>query len=229
MEKRKILKYLFSSILIVLTAHALTIHTMAGELSPLEIIAIEVTWIPILVLTNENCRRALWVLFAAFSGYFLPRLLELLPWSILHILFVPDILFNNFFFNLLGLNAKMVTWRGGVGIVMKGVGAVGYLVGCSSLREIPMLVAMALAVPTEWRKRVLASLIASVLVFPTNALRIAVILWAAKAFKWDLLTSHILLSPILTLVLVTALMTLQDVILDKKLFIYLEKGMRCLF
>jgi exosortase/archaeosortase family protein len=217
-----------SFVLIVLTAHALSIHTMASELSPAEIILIELAWVPILLLSSQNCRRALIVVFLTYSGYFLPRLLELLPWSILKLFFLPDYHFNNLLFETLNINARMLMFPGGAYIIAEGTGPVGYLIGCSSLREIPMLLALVIAVPTSVKKKLLASAIVPLLVFPTNALRIALILVAAKEFRWDVGFSHIVLSPILTLIFVSVIMMIQDIIVDRRLLEYIEKAFLCL-
>ncbi len=215
--------------LLIVTAHALLIHSMAGELNFTEIILIEVLWIPILYYSRgTDCWRPVLVLFAAFSGYFLPRLLELLPWSILKFLFIPDLLFNNFFFELLHLNAKMVLGKNTAGIITKDIGAVAYLVGCSTLRSIPMLVATAIAIPVEWRKRLLASVVGAALSFPANALRVALILIVARQFHLSMLDAHILMSPILTIVLLSIVLYIQHLILDKKMFDYIENGFDCL-
>lgn len=98
-------------ILIVLTIHALTIHTMAGELNPLEIVIIEILWLPLLLYSremNDEERKGLFVLFASYSGYFLPRLLELLPHDLLLMFFLLDVVFNNWIFSHLGLNFRMI-------------------------------------------------------------------------------------------------------------------------
>ena len=213
--------------LTLLTIHALAIHTAAGELHPLEVVVIEIAWIPLL-FSKIPCKRSLILLFAAYSGYFLPRLLELLPSKYFNVLIMPDYIFNNLFFNMLNIPAKMVVSGEFIGIEMKGVGVVGYLVGCSSLRGIPMLIALAITIPARWDRKVIASLIPSLLMFPTNAFRISLILLFSSVFHIDVNLSHILLSPTLTLILVYSLLWLQDRIFKGKLFNMLEESMDCI-
>ena len=225
--------FLSTTIMLGLTSHAIYVHTLAGELRPSEIVLIEISWIPILLLSKDlkrEQRRALLVLFAAFSGYFLPRLLELLPWSILEKLFIPDALFANFVSELLKVPVRIVVspHYASAFVIGYNLPAVAYLVGCSTLRSIPMLVALAIAVPGSWKRRVAAAIVGTALSYPANTLRVLSIIEFARIFNVDLEMSHILLSPVLTLLLVYSIMIIQDRILEGKMTEYIENGFEIL-
>ena len=227
---RNISLFLSTMALLGLSTHALYVHTMAGELKPSEIVLIEVLWVPILLLSKDldkRQRRALVVLFASFSGYFLPRLLELLPWNVLEPLFVPDALFSNAFFKFLGVPVEIVVSPQYPQAFVKaeGLPIVAYLVGCSTLRSTPMLVALALSVPVPWKRRVAAAIIATALSYPMNALRVLSIVEFTRTFNVGLQASHILLSPVLTLTLVYLIMIIQDKVLEGKMIEYIEEGL----
>ncbi len=213
----------------IVTLHALTVHTLGGELSYGEIILIEVLWIPILLFSRTECKRSLYVLFGAFSGYFLPRLLNIVPWSYLQPLLTPDLIVNNLVFKLFGLQARMVYTRHGPFIEVNGIGIVGYLIGCSSLRAIPMIVGMIIPLSQPLYRRLVAISISSLLVYPFNAIRVALIIEVSKLFSINLEVAHVLLSPLISIVTVSIILWIADFILKGELIERMERGLECLF
>ncbi|ALU12832.1 hypothetical protein EYM_07915 [Ignicoccus islandicus DSM 13165] len=227
-DKAGLLRALSTISLLAITTHALIIHTLGGELEYWEVILIELLWIPILLSSNSKCKRGLLVLFMAFSGYFLPRLLNLVPWSYLEPLFKPDIFFNDAIFQIIGIKAKMVFTNYGPFIRVENIGLVGYLVGCSSLRAIPMLLAMLVPLTTSISRKLLAAITSILLVYPLNALRVALIIKASEIFSLDLMTSHILLSPLLSIITISLIMWIEDIIVKGELINEIENGFDCL-
>ncbi len=220
---------LASLLILIFTFHALLIHTMANEVDFWEIFLLEALWL-ILLFTqefNDETKRGLLTLFALYSGYFLPRTLELSKGVTLHLLSI-DVFFNNLFFSLIDKNLKMMVVTDKVMIVYGKQFIAEYLIGCSSLRAIPMLISAVLFIPATWRKKIFAMIIPSVLVFPSNAFRVAAIVLFSEYFKVNMWVAHILLSPALTVILVTLLMEIQDRILHGLLFKYITIGFEAL-
>jgi len=218
----------------ILTAQALYVHIMAGELSAEEIILIEVVWIPLLLLTRDTDRmrrRALLLIFAAYSAYFLPRLLSYLPWDVLRFLFTPDIIFNNMMFRLMHTDWKMIVYSQHqyYGILIRGTSKnmpfIPYFIGCSTLRSAPLLAVLPLITPGPLKRRLLATMIGIILSYPLNSIRILSILEFAKVFHVNLVMSHILLSPTITVIALYLVMLIQDRMLNGNMLTLMEEGM----
>ncbi len=215
-------------ILLILTAHALWIHTNGGELDPWEVVALEVVWIPILAKCNGKCRRPLIVTFAAFSGYFLPRLFELLPVNTFIAIMMPDVISVNWFLKMMGTNWYLLPVKDYGIVVMAGKPVAKYSVGCSSLRAAPLLALTALAAPGPWRRRLLAALIGIILSYPANAIRVWGIIVVAKIFHLSFHLAHVIISPLFSIIFVGLVMVIQDLVLPGYLDVIAD-GLDCLF
>ncbi len=214
-------------LLLLLTAHALWIHTNGGELEPWEIIALEVLWLPLLVKC-KSCRRPLLVLFAAYTGYFSPRLLELLPKDLFIRIMMPDVISVNMFLEMIGVPWRLKPVKDvGILVIMKKPVAF-YTVGCSSLRAAPLLVLTALAAPGSLKRRILAAALGALLSLPANAIRVWGILAVAEYFHLDFHTAHVLISPLFSIIFVGLVMVLQDKVLPGYLDVIAD-GVDCLF
>ena len=227
---------LISLTILLLTIHALVIHTLGNEVNFLEIFLLEVLWLTLLFLERRyknEARRGLLVLFALYSGYFLPRTLELMPDRFVSGILSVDVIFDNWMFLLIDKSVMLTVKTNRVFIVYNDQPIAEYLIGCSSLRAIPMLVSVASLIPVSWERRILAMIIPSLLVFPTNALRVVAIVLFSKYFGVNMQIAHILLSPFITIVLFSILMEIQDKILRGMLFNYLTVGfetlLQCVF
>jgi len=208
-------------LLMILTLHALLVHAEAGELSPWEVVALEVLWVPILL--KPPCdRRALLVVFAGYSGYFLPRLI---PPRAFVSLALPDMLFNNAVLSFLGI--KLMKVKDSLVIFFHEKPYAFYSVGCSTLRSGPFLALMPLAARGSWRRRLLAALLGYALSFPFNALRVASIILVGEALHLGPYAAHLIASPIMSLIVATIIMVLQELVLPG----YLDQvadGVECL-
>ncbi len=222
-----IIERIAALVLLILTAHALWVHTNGGELSPLEIVALEVPWIPILLKCDDKCKRPLLVLFAAFSGYFLPRLLELLPKDIFILIMMPDVLSVNIFMKIMGVTWHLKPIEGEGILVVTNKPVAFYTIGCSSLRAAPLLALTALAAPGPLRKRILAALIGILLSFPANAIRVWGILAVADYFHLNFHLAHVLISPLFSIIFVGLVMIIQDWVLPGYLEVIAD-GLDCL-
>ncbi len=213
-------------LLLLLTVHALWVHTNGGELEPWEIFALEVLWLPLLVKCKE-CRRPLLVLFAAYTGYFSPRLLELLPKDLFIRIMMPDVISVNMFLEMVGVPWRLKPVEGiGILVIMKKPVAF-YTVGCSSLRAAPLLVLTALAAPGSLKRRILAAALGALLSLPANAIRVWGILAVAEYFHLDFHTAHVLISPLFSIIFVGLVMILQDKVLPGYLEVIAD-GVDCL-
>ncbi len=207
--------------LLLLTLHALWVHTEAGELSPWEVIALEALWAPILLKADCD-KRALAVVFAGFSGYFLPRLI---PPELFVRLAYLDVVFNNVLLGPLGIKFEVV--NNAIAMLVHGKLYAFYAVGCSTLRSGPFLALMPLVARGELKKRIAAAVIGYMLSYPLNALRLAAIVMAGEAFRLPPAEAHVLVSPIASIAVALIVMYLQEMILPG----YLEEvaeGVECL-
>jgi len=208
-------------LLMALTVHALAVHASAGEVDPWEVVLLELLWVP--VLLKAPCdRRALLVVFAGYSGYFLPRLI---PPDLFVALAGADIIFNNAVLQPLGIRLEAV--NGQIVIFLRGEPYAYYAVGCSTLRSGPFLALMPLAARGSWRRRLLAAILGYALSFPFNALRIASIVLLDELVGLGPWAAHLLASPLMSLVVATIIMIVQELVLPG----YLDQmadGVECL-
>jgi exosortase/archaeosortase family protein len=206
-RRKALIERVAAVLLLLLTVHALLVHAEAGELSPWEVVVLEVLWVPILLKAPCD-RRALLVVFAGYSGYFLPRLI---PPQLFVDLVRPDILFNNVVLAPLGV--KLVEFKDKVVILFNGRPYAFYAVGCSTLRSGPFLALMPLAARGSWKRRLLAAVTGYALSFPFNALRVASIILVGEVFHLGPYAAHIVASPIMSLIVATIIMVVQELIL----------------
>ncbi|ABU81622.1 hypothetical protein Igni_0439 [Ignicoccus hospitalis KIN4/I] len=219
--ERGLIERLSAIALLLLTAHALWVHASAGEVEPLEVVALEALWAP--VLLRAPCdKRALLVVFAGFSGYFLPRLI---PYDAFLKLAITDVIFNNYVLRPLGVEMKVT--NGEIVIFYDQRPYAVYAVGCSSLRSGAFLALMPLAARGSLGRRLLAAALGYLLSYPFNALRVAAIVVAGEALGADPFLAHLLVSPLASVLIATLIMVVQELVLPG----YLEEvseGVECL-
>ena len=203
----------FHILLILLTLYSFVIHASAGEMSPLEIALIELAWVPL--LATSKCRDKLYIWFAGYSAYYLPRLIELHP-GLFTMLVRPEVAFYNWMLRLVGAEIALL---GGWPVVLGPIRA-RLVVGCTSLRQAPLLLAVA---AFAGARALLAALALSILVIPLNGARLLLIVAAAK-YLGDL--SHVIISPVYTVVSTTLLLYLLD-LASPGVIKKLEDGMDC--
>lgn len=220
-----------ATLLIVLTLHALTVHSLAGELSPWEIVVIELLWTPIIFnmkYFEEEEKVGMLVLFATYSGYFLPRLFEVLPSSMLSVILSFDISIHNSIISFVMPGVKILLKADGNAFISYHNTIVAhYLVGCSGLRLVPMLILMVLPIPSKVIRKLAAILVSVLLAYPLNAIRIVLIV-LVYLYVNNIWIAHLAISPIFTILSLIILMELQDIILDGLLSKYIIIGVESL-